>query len=480
MRDPLSRGPYKFPRTPNKLDEYIQQEEKTAKAAKGADEFKDLSKLGGVWEKDLENLTNDFITYKQKRVEYEKEKDAVKKTQLWQESIKLGAALETNIAKSKKQKQQYIAKAEEINKDNKLFYGEDAKDRLEQWAGKAIYERPDDVGVERPSTIDFGEEAKKRFFTTVKTPDTTQSDVKVGDKIIRKGSKYYTKDDVEKGLDITLNSMPPNYVRSEVHRLRTRAAGGTPDVPATPQEQLEAIEALKTPDNTNKYLKSLIYAKVEPALSVSILESKPAPERKAGGAGGTQPKRVIEKQWIDMQSVDNPSAATTERYAEISSVKTEGKQTEREFRVTGKVLKEANARYNLGIRKSTIDKLDDSKEYSIKGTFVRALKNQRTGNRFVMINPKQFEDNYIYIESQIPIQYAYNKAQVKAELEGQSADDIWNKMSDEGVKTEVQPLPEVPGTRKDQSKPKKGTTKGSGTDYLNLQKKDKSKDKTKK
>jgi hypothetical protein len=194
--------------------------------------------MGGVWEKDIEALSNDFIEYKKKVIEYEREKDPTKKGALWQEAVKAGARLKTFIEKSKKNKAQYGTKAEQINRDEKLLFPEDATERLDKWANTSIYDRPDNIGIEIPSTIDYGQEFAKRVKSIVKY-STAEADTKVGDKIIKKGERYIKQDDWDEASEQVYKTMPGNIKRSVIMQLGENAKSLDP---AIRNEALGALE----------------------------------------------------------------------------------------------------------------------------------------------------------------------------------------------------------------------------------------------
>jgi len=104
MRDPLSRGFAPIPQPTDIVQPLLKKRAEERMEAKKAPEMKfdEMSEMGGVWEKDIEALSNDFIEYKKKVIEYEREKDPTKKGALWQESVKAGAKLKTLIEKSKR------------------------------------------------------------------------------------------------------------------------------------------------------------------------------------------------------------------------------------------------------------------------------------------------------------------------------------------------------------------------------------------
>ena len=420
MRDPLSRGVYRYPSTENKLDKYLDSELKAARTKKEEDAFDDIDRMSGVWEKDVDNLTNDFIKYKEKRKEYEKEKDPAKKAAIWQEGIKLGAALETNIAKSKKQKAMYIAKAEQIGKDKSLLLPADSKDMLEEWAGKPIYERPDDIGIEMASTIDFGEEAKKRFFTTVKKPNKTKTTTRANGKDVAVGTEYYTKQDVDDGLEASLNTMDPRFVRAEKIRLMYKVSTPIgPDNPITPEEYQSATKAIATPQGMRDYLKGLIYAKVKPALNVQLYDSHPSPTRGTGGGGADSGVFQVSAAYRDYNYPDG----TTQPYVRVSSTIKKGKQPEKEWDIPTDILKQIDQQYGLELGTEDLD-ANTRPSSTIVGTMVEANLDETTGKYMVVVKPTEYAGNYVTVKKNITIPYEGNEDAVSVYLNGRSLEEV--------------------------------------------------------
>ncbi len=409
MRDPLSVGVVKFERTPNKLDDYfksiIQQkaDAEKLKAKQQQDQYKDIEKLGGVWERDIENLTKDFIDFRNKKVEFEQEKDPVKKSSLWQESVKMGAKLETNIQKSKKNKEQYVAKAEQINKDNKLFLPENATETLDKWASTSIYDRPDNIGIEMPSSLDFAKEGAAKFKVTIGKPNVTSDKMKVGDRTVEKGHQYYTPEDVDMALESTLSTMPQNFVRAEKARLLDRYNNGLP------KEREEAAAALKSPEATQAYLKKVLYSAVQPSLNVDIFEKGIAPATKGSGGGSAKQSYTVTTGQESRGGV---------MYTNIFSAPKNKTPVTTNWQIPTQLLKDANAKYKLGLddELSEID-VNSTPTVEISGTFSKVTRNQKTGDITVSINPKQFIDKFFTTNAQITLPLGEeNEAPVKAFL----------------------------------------------------------------
>lgn len=417
MRDPLSRGFYSPPRIENKLDKYIAQAEQRAAAGrkKTEDDFEDIDKLGGVWEKDVENLSNDFLKYRSKKVEFEKEKDPAKKALLYQEGVKLGAELETNIQKSKKQKAQYIAKAEQINRDKGFFFPMNATEMLNEWAGQSIYDRPDNIGIEMPSTNDYASKGAELFFKTIKDRDVRKVSRKSGDRVYTVIDKEFSEKDIDDALNVTVDNMPSNFVRSERARLLKEASGYDFDGnPVPPARMQEAIEATRNEENTRKYLKGLIASKTAPAWKVSVYEEKDAPTRGAGagGAGGGK---------FSVKSSQRQFGNTV--YTDVRATKIGAAQPVAEWTIPTQLLKDANEKYKLGIDAEL--KGITSADVSIQGAFVVASRNQNTGEYTVTINPKQFVDKYITVQGQITLPLGTeNVSTVNAYLDGADVYDL--------------------------------------------------------
>lgn len=428
MRDPLSYGVVEFKQTKNQLGQYfddLAKKKADAEAAKKKaekDQFEGMERLGGVWERDVESLTKDFLDFKKKRVEYEQEKDPTKKATLWQEGVKMGVKLETNIEKSKKNKQQYIAKAEEINKDNKLFLPEDATERLDKWASTSIYDRPDNIGIERPSTLDFIAEANKKFKSLVGDPNIASDKTKTADgtMTIEKGRKYYTPEDVDRALESTLSSMPANFIRSERKRLMDAYNYGMPS------ERIEAEKALKSPEAEREYFKKILYAAVQPGLTVGIDKTAPATPSKAGGAGGDKGMYNIETSTSQFGGVT---------FSDVRATKKSGKDPERKWQVPTSLLKEINKKYKLNLD-TELAKLDPNVTpyVSIDGVFLKASRNENTGEMTVTIDPKRYADKYFTIQGGIALPIEENLANINAQLEGQNVIDLFNQEKSKGVK----------------------------------------------
>ena len=407
MRDPLSVGVFRYPRYENnQLDSYIKQEQSLRAAAakkKSEDAFEDVDMLGDVWERDIDNLTKDFMTFRNKRKEYEQEKDATKKAQLWQEGVKLGAQLETNITKSKKNKQQYLADTDRINKDNKFLLPEDAPTTLEKWASTTIYDRPDDTGVRVPSNLDFGEEAKKRFWSTIKKPDVKSTKVRGGGVDVTNKVDEYSPEDVEAALTATYENMPGNFIRAQKQRLMFDLNNGTPT------EMREAADALKDADSLEAYLKKLIYRQVQPGLKIKTTATAPSPAKGTGSGGSAKQSYTVTTGQESRGGV---------MYTNVFSAPKNKTPVTTNWQIPTQLLKDANAKYKLGLddELSEID-VNATPTVEISGTFSKVTRNQKTGDITVSINPKQFIDKFFTTNTQITLPLGEeNEAPVKAFL----------------------------------------------------------------
>jgi len=407
MRDPLSVGVFRYPRYDNnQLDNYVRQNQTLRAAAakkKSEDAFEDVDMLGDVWERDIDNLTKDFMTFRNKRKEYEQEKDPTKKAQLWQEGVKLGAKLETNITKSKKNKQQYLADTDRINKDNKFLLPEDASTTLEKWASTSIYDRPDDTGVRVPSNLDFGEEAKKRFWSTIRKPDVTSTKVRGGGKDVTNKIEEYSPEDVEAALTATYENMPGNYIRAQKQRLMHDLNYGTPS------EMREASDALKNADTLEEYLKKLIYSQVQPGLVIKSTGTAPSPALKKSGGGAVKQSYTVTTGQESRGGV---------MYTNVFSAPKNKTPVITNWQIPTQLLKDANAKYKLGLE-DELDEIDANTTPTVEigGTFSRVTRNQSTGEITVTINPKQFIDKFFTTNALITLPLApENEAPVKAFL----------------------------------------------------------------
>ena len=452
MRDPLSRGFAPIPQPTDIVQPLLKKRAEERMEAKKAPDMKfdEMSEMGGVWEKDIEALSNDFIEYKKKVIDYEREKDPTKKGALWQESVKAGAKLKTFIEKSKKNKAQYLAKTEQINKDQKTLFPEDATERLDKWASTSIYDRPDNIGIEIPSTIDYGQEFAKRVKSIVKY-STAEADTKVGDKIIKKGERYIKQDDWDEASAQVYKTMPGNIKRSVIMQLGQNANDPDPNI------KNEALGALKDTESLDNYLMNMGKAYAAPMQEYSIYTVRPDDAGRTAGGAGAKDKFKVK---YTPQSFLNNNNEVTEDYAIVQSAPISKSPIIQKFYVTkDQLMKMQKAGYNTG--NADLSTLPEN--ITIEGNFIRAGQNLKTGERFIVVDSKDYQDKYKAIQSTIVIPLQGNEAAFEAVLNDKTAEQAFQEAVGSIKPTGKKPMKPVaqPGSVK-QPKENKGTISTEG------------------
>lgn len=453
MRDPLSRGFAPVKDVPDIIQPLLKKRAEQRIEAEKAPEMKfdEMSELGGVWEKDVEPLSNEFISYKKKVIEYEREKDPTKKGSLWQEAVKMGAKLKTNIEKSKKNKVQYVTKAEQINKDNKLLYPEDATEKLDKWANTSIYDRPDNIGIEIPSTIDFGKEFIARLKPLVKY-SVAETDTKVGDKIIKKGDRYIKEEDWENAGKQVISTMPENIRRAFIYNTAQRASDPDPNI------SLEATQALQNPQSITSYMTKFGLGYAAPYQEYSIYKVRPDAEKKAAGGGGKSDKFSVS---YGRQAFQLPDKTTTEDYYTVDSRPIGKSPINQDWYVSKDVLRRMK---DSGAFTASADIESLPENIAVQGSFVRAVQNVNTGEKFIIINSKDFADKYGAAQPTIVLPLQGNEAAFEANLNGKTAEQAFKEaVAKQGGqrKFETVPTPKQPGS-KPPPKENKGTVVTEG------------------
>lgn len=413
MRDPLGRGYYRFPVPESNLDAYIKQASIKREKQAEQDPFKesDLNQFGGVWERDIDALSNDYISLKEKIKEYEKTKDPKEKAKKNQEIIKMGARLETNINKSKINFQQYRAKKEQLNKDQKFFYPADSDQILENWASTSIYDRPDDIGIDVPSTLSFQKEFDKQLQTALGKKDFKSEKVTTasGDSFKTNIVYYYEPEDIDQAVEQAYAAMPQNFKNAETYRLQQRAV----DPNESEAVRNAAKDALGNTIKRDEYLMQIGRAYSEPNLTYKGSKLEPKKETGAGGAGGKEAK-ITATEYV--KAFQNPATGETEKYAVVSSARKDKKAIQRDYIVSKDVLlRYAEQNPSNGFfTKSAIQKSPEE-QLTIGGTFSSVFQNEK-GDTFVTITPYTFAGKYKTAQAQLTLPIVGNEATVNADL----------------------------------------------------------------
>jgi hypothetical protein len=427
MKDPLGQvylgkadtgGAVVFGKTPNKIDDYYL--DKGAKK-KDTDEFDDLnpSDLGGVWEVDVDNLTKDYLDYLETKKSYEKERDPSKKAQIFQEGIKKSAKLRTYIEKSKKNKAAYYSTAQDINKDDKYLYDLDAKEKLDNdFKGKSIYDRSDDPGVKRPSSLDFTSMFTKKFKAALGAPNVTTEKSIVGDKTVQTQKKYYTPDDVKKAADAAMSTMPANYINSQRVEFTTRLSQNDPYALSWMAKNAQST------DPVADYSKAVGVASVQPLLLSEGIAVMPHQKKKSGGGGGAADKfstTANVRTFIIPNAVAADGAVTgpvTSEYVEIQSApKSNARMAQLSWKAPTKTLK-ANYPKVKGSEFSTDPNM------TVLGTFSGLYYDTKSKQMMVSITPTDKWSSFDMAHPQITLPYKGNEAVIKSLLNGRDPQEM--------------------------------------------------------
>ncbi len=380
----------------------------------------DMREMGDVWDADREELTKDFLEYRNARKAYEQEKDPVKKAAIETDIVKRKVDLATNINKSRTQKKEYTTAAYAIDKDQKMLYPENAQELLDSWRDAGIKGRSQNPDIHIPSTIDFGKEFASRMKVALGKPNQAQTDIKVGDEIIKKGSFYYDQDEIQQAAKAVVAEMPGNVVRSEKMRMMQRASQGD-------KAALAAISAEQNdPESTNTYLSQLGLAYVEPSLQYRTYKRQPAPAGKGSGSGSSaKPKFEVDtkRQTFFKQGTKDIDS----EYAVVSSKPIGKSEYYQEWVVPTSLMQSINRKYKLGIDELEKTNPATTPTVSIKGTFQTAQEHLTNGQRTVTIVPYSYAGKYLSSQNPITINLEDNETTVNSLLNGEDVIDLIQK-----------------------------------------------------
>jgi hypothetical protein len=324
----------------NKMDKYLLAQGKQKKDIEFEDDEDVMSALGGVWDRDTERLTNDFLDYKKTLTNYERAKDAKEKGTLYKESVTKYSRLKTNIMKSKQDKKTFLAYKDDIDSDSKFLYGDDANTKMEEWASTGI-ERSETPSVQKGNSLDAQNAYMKKIQGILNNNESVaEEDTKLtGNYVIRTGEKYYTQQQLDNAKEEAWKFLPENQKRALRYQLAQNRASVDP---ATAKAANDVWDMGHNPSNpnydpnaTDAYLKDVMYSSVEPGLIAqqkSIKRYVPPPRSYRSGSGTKQTG------WQATPGYEMSDDGTTE-FSYVSMNKEGGDSGETNFRLNVSDLK---------------------------------------------------------------------------------------------------------------------------------------------
>jgi len=417
-----------FGKTENKLDNLLKAD-KTKTATDDID--RDLAKLGGVWEQDIPELTERYKDYKATLTGYEKERDATRRAQLYNDVIRKGMEFETYATKSKTNKQQYFSKSQELAKDKNAFYSDDAQQLLDDWKNKKITDRPDNMGIEMPSNIDPANEFGKLMKMSLGKPQSESVEVIQGGKRVKNTQLYYTDKDIEQAKETSYTRLKPNLLRVEKAKIADQVADkrdqyGLPLYsPKEVQEAQQAWQLAQATDPTavDKLIKDRLFKYYQPSLASEGVAVRPyIPPRGATGAGGGGAKFQGEAK-TTVRKING--ADNTVAFYDIGSAQGRNILQNQDWAVPTGMLKDIAKDANPTMYNKIKD-IDgtSSPMMSVKGNFIRA---ERVGDQYyVVVKSKEFADKYNPQGKDIYLPLYENETKISS-LTG---DDIYAKLDE--------------------------------------------------
>ena len=458
-----------FDDTKNKLDDYIKAADKTSTAKDDID--RDLAKLGGVWERDIPELTEMYQGYKNTLINYEREKNPTKKAQLRNDVIKQGIEFETYANKSKTHKQNYWKKDQALKTDKGAFYSADAPDLLEQWASKKIKDRPDDMGIEMPYNVDPGKAFAAGMKASLGKPQYEKVRKVQGGQTVQADEYYYTEEDIKQATDAVYKNLEPRYKNVEKAKILEQVAdkadqyGGKMYSPVEVAEAQKAWQESQTtnPQALDELIKQRLYTFYAPSLKSSGIVVRPyTPPRSATGRGGSKDKYEIGSGKVPMVRTVNGANAGQEDNWIVTTRKIGGNNPIVEWTVGTKQLKDIAATTKNDELKNDLAELESTNQQYVTMTgSLQHIGRNSTGD-YIVISPKTALGKYNLANAPVVIPLtAENEATLMSQYNGNSPTELLNQAKSQHGTTTQKVTPKAPPTLKVQNKttpPAKSTT----------------------
>lgn len=449
-----------FGKTENKLDDWLKAADKTSTAKEDID--KDIAKLGGVWERDIPELTDMYQGYKNTLIGYEKEKNPVKKAQLRNDVIKQGIEFETYANKSKTHKQRYFTKNQEVSKDKGAFYSADAPKLLEDWAGKKIKERPDDMSIEMPYNIDPGKAFAAGMKTSLGKPRYEKVRKIQGGQTVQTDEFYYTDKDVEQSKEEVYKNLEPRYKNVEKAKILQQVADKADEYGGSIYSPIEVAEAQKAyqesqttnPQALDDLIKKRLYSFYEPSLKSGGIVVRPyTPPRSATGGGGAKDKFDIALGSTMMVNTLGGANQGQEQNWIATAQKKGGPNPVVDWTVGTKQLQDIAANTSDQDLKDDLAELQSTNQQyvTMTGTLKHIGRNS-TGD-YIMIVPKKALDKYTMAQKPVVIPLtSENKATLMSMYNSQDPTSLLDQAQQQHGTTKKEVTPKTPPTLKVQNK----------------------------
>lgn len=458
-----------FDDTKNKLDDYVKAADKTSTAKEDID--RDLAKLGGVWERDIPELTEMYQGYKNTLINYEKEKNPTRKAQLRNDVIRQGIEFETYANKSKTHKQRYFTKNQEVSKDKGAFYSADAPQLLEQWAAQKIKDRPDDMGIEMPYNLDPGKAFAAAMKTSLGKPQYEKVRKVQGGQTVQVDEYYYTDKDIKQAMEASYKNLETRYKNVEKAKILQQAAdkadeyGGKMYSPIEVAEAQQAIQQSQTgnPQALDELVMKRLFNYYEPSLRSSGVVIRPyTPPRSATGRGGSKDKYEIGSGKVPMVRTVNGANAGQEDNWIVTTRKIGGNNPTVEWTIGTEQLRDIAIATKNDDLKNDIEGLESTNQQYVTMTgSLQHIGRNSTGD-YIVISPKTALGKYYLANTPVVIPLtAENEATLMSQFNGNSPTELLNQAKSQHGTTTQKVTPKAPPTLKVQNKttpPAKSTT----------------------
>jgi hypothetical protein len=446
-----------FDKTENKLDKWID-----ATATKAKDNIEsDLHRMGGVWEQDIPELTTRFEDYQNTLKNYEKEKNAAAKAQLYRDVIRKGVEFETYTNKSKTNKQQYFTKSQAIANDKGAFFAADAQQQLDAWKNKPVTERPDDMGIEMPKNIDPAKAFAEKMKTSLGKPNTEAVEVIEGGKRVKKNQNFYTNEDIETAKSRSYAQLPQNYINVEKAKIMEQAADKKDEYGNSIyniDERTEATAALAqmkaNPTSVDDLIKSRLFKYVQPSLESQGIAIRPyIPPKGATGAGGGKDKYDVATGTTMMVNTVGGANQGQEQNWIVTAQKKGGPNPVVDWTVGTTQLKEiADATNNQDLKNDLADLKSKNQQYvTMTGTLKHIGRN--SSGDYIMIVPKTALGKYDMAQKPVVIPLtSENEATLMSMYNSQNPKALLDQAQQQYGTTTKEVTPKTPPTLKVKSK----------------------------